>query len=274
MDIDLFALDLPVRDLRASVDEDELDELAASMRDHGQMQSIGVKATGKGRYEVVFGARRTRAAKLLKWKTIRAELATDDDRISTDAKKLIENVQRQQLTPIEEAFGLEALIGDAAVDVRELQRATGKARSWIISRLELLTVPENIQQAIQGGHIPVNVGKILATIESEEVRDSYLKYAITDGCTAETAKIWANHADFAEVGIQSMKDHEARIQQQKDFPEVIEQKWNCFRCKEPHTARNISMFSICRGCVNCISPEPDDRTYSDAHHRDPQQSAF
>lgn len=112
MKIPLLELTLPKYDLRASQDEDQLDELAASMRDHGQLQAIGVKPGEIGGYEVVFGARRTRAATLLGWDAIEGNLVDDRGNNSANASKLIENVQRLNLTPMEEAYGLADLIGE------------------------------------------------------------------------------------------------------------------------------------------------------------------
>src|SRR5438445_4373136 len=125
MKILLDQIDLPEHDLRATVDEDALDEPAASLRDHGQRQPIGIRETMNGRYEVVFGARRTRASRLIGWTVIEPNMISNDVHEAYAAKKLIENVQREELTPIEEAYGILALIWAYVADVRSLHRQTG-----------------------------------------------------------------------------------------------------------------------------------------------------
>ena len=261
MKVNLSQLVLPEKDLRARIDEDSIDELADSMRDQGQIQAIGVKQTSPDKFEVVYGSRRTRAARQLGWETIRAELVEETSRTTAEAMKLIENVQRQDLTPIEEAYGLYALIGDGVANVRDLQRQTGKSRDWIRNRLELLDLPEDMQAAVQAGSLGVGVAKILGKIASQTIRQQYLAHAIENGCTTQQATYWTAQAEFAEVGQLSMVEHEAMAEHERQIPQIIEQRQNCFGCNESHTFRDLSMFTICRICMDRIKPQLDSPDY-------------
>lgn len=253
MKIKLNLIDLPTSDLRASIDEDALDELADSLRESGQLQPIGVSQKEDGRFEVIFGARRTRAANLLGWSEIEATIRTTTERENTRADKLIENVQRQDLTPIEEAYGLIELIGDGETDVRKLQRQTGKSRAWILTRLHLVEMPEDLQGAVQAGVIGLGVAKALATIENAEIREQYTRHAAENGCTEDQATIWASQAKFAEQGIMAMDALDRRNDELRDEPQIVDQQYSCFICRVENSWRRVNTLVICGTCQEAVT---------------------
>jgi|GEM_PF-6481965 len=253
MKIPLSQLDMPERDLRASVDADALDELAESLRAHGQLQPIGVKTNAAGRFEVVFGARRTRAARLLGWSEIEAVEVEENNAINQAAQKLIENVQRENLTPIEEAYGLLELIGDGEADVRALQRQTGKSREWIKSRLALIDLPEDIQGAVQAGVIGIGVARQLGTIENPDIRQQYTTHAAEYGCTEDQARVWAGQAQFAETGMLSAQQTAELQQAITNEPQIVDQKFHCFICSNLHSWREVNTLVICGPCQSQVT---------------------
>lgn len=253
MKIKLSDLDLPEKDLRATIDREALEELADSMREHGQLQPIGVRRKSDGRYEVVFGARRTRAARLNEWSEIDAALTELDNDTATASAKLIENVQRESLTPIEEAYGLVELVGDEEPNFRQLQRQTGKSREWINSRLILVTLPDDIQQALQANQINIGVAKALGTIENHDIRLQYLQYAAENQITADQAKQWAYAAAAAAEGHIAIQNYDENMLEQRADAPVVHQMWNCFICRDAHKQTDCSMHVICRGCLHTIS---------------------
>lgn len=252
MKILLSEIDLPEKDLRASIDEDALDELAASMRDRGQKQAICVRSKLDGRYEVVFGSRRFRAATINGWLEINAEIAEDSSDANTAADKLIENVQRQNLTPIEEAYGLLELIGEGVVDVRSLKRQTGKSKEWIRTRLDLADLPEDIQGAIHAGVIGVGVAKALGSIQNPTIREQYVSAAVENGCTTTQATVWASQARFAESGQMTMDEITSRQNDITAEPHVIDQQYHCFICSEIYSWRRINTLVVCGDCQEAI----------------------
>lgn len=253
MKIRLEILDLPAHDLRAIVDEDALDELADSLREHGQLQPIGVRPTDGDRFEVVYGARRTRAARSLGWTEIEAHVLENATEENTAAKKLIENVQREELTPIEEAYGLLSLIGDGEANVRSLQRQTGKSRDWIRNRLDLLALPEDVQGIVQAGLLGVGVAKALGNIENDEVRKMYLDAAVENGCTADQAAIWANQAQYAATGIGAVLEPPLADGELPPPPQVVEQQYHCFSCGKLHNWRKVNTLVVCGPCQSDIA---------------------
>jgi ParB/RepB/Spo0J family partition protein len=252
MKIELALLDLPEHDLRANVDEDALDELAASLRDHGQLQPIGVKRKADNRFEVVFGARRTRAANLLGWIHIEANEVEESATSNPNAKKLIENVQRLDMTPIEEAYGLADLIGDGEINIRKLQMQTGKSRDWVRTRLELIDLPDDLQGAVQAGVLGVGVARAFGQIENADVRQQYMQMAIENGCTAQQAGVWAANAKYAESGMMTMDEiHKSGLDLTQP-PPLIDQHYNCFICATLTNWRRINPLMICGPCQDFI----------------------
>lgn len=267
MQIPLDSLHLPEKDLRATIDEDSLQELADSMRDVGQLQPIGVIGRDDGTFEVVFGARRTRAARILGWSHIEGSLVKPMGEHDAAAKKLIENVQRENLTPIEEAYGLIELIGAAEIDIRKLQRATGKSREWLRTRLELLDMPEDIQGAVQAGVIGLGVAKALGKIEDDEVRRQYTEYAVENGCTAEQAAVWANSAVFASQGIASIRQFDEEQIGENPQPQIVDQKWHCFSCGTLKSWREVNTLAVCSPCQSSIAAARDHRRQDNEEKR-------
>ena len=270
MQIPLKLIYLPAHDLRATVDPELIEELADSLRDHGQLQSIGVVPRdfnttmrtfadmtdlqwseyidNGGRFEVVFGARRTRAATVLGWEFIRAEIVGEDTDELALTKKLIENVQRQDLTPMEEAFALIGMIDDDGADIRKLQRQTGKSRDWIKTRLMLINLPEDVQKAVQHGSIGIGVANYLGQIENDEVRRQYVEYAVDSGCTTEQAIIWLQQSQYAEQGLASLELTPEQLERQANMPQPVEQKFPCFCCGQPRPWGRINTLILCQDC--------------------------
>ncbi len=256
MKILLSQLDLPTKDLRTTIDEDALDELADSMREHGQLQPIGVRKTDAGRYEVVFGARRTRAARLLRWTEIEASLTELPDEHNTASKKLIENVQRQDLTPIEEAYGLLELVETDPPNVRELMRQTGKSRSWVISRLELADLPDDLQKAVQAGLISSSVAIVFGSIQNEAVRNDFVGWAIDHGCTQAQAKAWIANAPAMDEALSSVQEYLEEQTANSHEAAFVKPRYNCFGCRHPFDFNEINQMILCGGCQQYLVRRP------------------
>jgi ParB family chromosome partitioning protein len=274
MKIAIAKITLPQRDLRDNIDQEALHELADSLREQGQLQAISVRATEGDRYEIVFGARRYRAAKLLGWTDINAELADNTDEHRTAAHKLIENVQRQDLTPVEEAYGLVDLIGDEQPDIYRLQRATGKSREWIKTRLAILALPDDTQGALQSGAVSMAVALALGTIENDVLRVQYLQHAEAEGMTGEEARRWAAAAPYAEAGILPPDPTADPTNPEAQNLGVREHRYNCFVCRSVANWRQVNPMIICGDCQDAINHSHDKPQHIDADQlREPQDIA-
>ncbi|MGH8114434.1 MAG: ParB/RepB/Spo0J family partition protein, partial [Rhodanobacteraceae bacterium] len=161
---------LPVASIRAGqyqprrhFDEAGLDELAASIKAQGLIQPIVVRALGRGQYELIAGERRWRAAKKAGLAEIPA-VVRDIPAQSVLAVALIENIQRQELTALEEAQALRRLIDEFKLSQQQAADAVGRSRAAVANLLRLLDLPESIRDLLDEGRIEMGHARALLAL--------------------------------------------------------------------------------------------------------------
>lgn len=172
------AVDLPFRELplaaiapnpfqpRRSFKPEELAELENSMRVAGLLQPIAVRPRGDDRFELVAGERRLRAAARLGWTSIPAVIRSLDDREML-VLALVENLQRADLNPIDEALGLQRLIEEFSYTQQQVADALGKDRSTIANLLRVLALPEGIRRMVREQQISLGHARALLAMPDE-----------------------------------------------------------------------------------------------------------
>jgi ParB family chromosome partitioning protein len=164
LEVDLDRIVPNPRQPRLQMDQVTLDELAQSIRANGIIQPILVRRAGD-RFEIIAGERRWRAAQLaglLRAPVIIRELA--DDRLLQVA--LIENIQRENLNPIDEATAYRRLLDECAMTQEALAEAVGKDRASIANHLRLLRLPAEVQQQVSGGRLSMGHARALVALEN------------------------------------------------------------------------------------------------------------
>ncbi|GAA4053256.1 ParB/RepB/Spo0J family partition protein [Nonomuraea soli] len=155
------------RQPREVFDEDRLEELAASIREVGLLQPVVVRSIGGGRYELIMGERRWRASQLAGLDVIPTIVRnTQDTDLLRDA--LIENLQREQLNPLEEAAAYQQLLDDFSATHEQLAQKVGRSRSHITNTLRLLNLPPEVQLRVAAGTISAGHARALLGLESAE----------------------------------------------------------------------------------------------------------
>ena len=152
---------------RSNFDDEKLQELTASIKNQGVLSPILVRELGLNEYEVIAGERRLRASKMAKLTTIPCLI---DQKQDQDAliSALIENLQREDLNPVEEARGLDRLKREFGLTQDEVATSTGKARSTIANSLRLLSLPTKVLDMLSAGQIEKGHAKLLASLDPEE----------------------------------------------------------------------------------------------------------
>lgn len=150
---------------RITFDEDSLQELAASIEEKGVLQPITVREKGE-RFELVAGERRWRAARMAGLKEIPALVRKLSDREIMEIA-LIENLQREDLNPIEEAQAYGVLMQEFGLTQEEVAQAVGKGRPTVANRLRLLRLPGKVQEHIADGSLSPGHGKILVIMDED-----------------------------------------------------------------------------------------------------------
>lgn len=157
---------------RKSFDDDSLKELANSIKADGVIQPIVVRKVDD-RYEIIAGERRFRASKLAGLEKVPVVVKNVTDRKARELA-LVENIQREDLNPIEEAISLKTLMEEYKLTQQELSDIIGKSRSYIANNQRLLNLSDHIKEYLIRGELSPSQGRTLLSLETDEERNKYL----------------------------------------------------------------------------------------------------
>jgi ParB family chromosome partitioning protein len=163
---------------RRAFDEEALTELADSLRAAGLLQPIVVRPAG-GAYEIIAGERRLRAADRLGWSEIGAIVREVDDRTLLTLA-LVENLQRDQLSPIDEALGYQRLMGEFGVSQGDLAGLVGRSRPTVANALRLLKLPDAVQDLVHHGTLSTGHARALLLARDFTVIPALARRAVDD----------------------------------------------------------------------------------------------
>ncbi len=170
------ALELPINDIarspyqpRRDFREEELKELAESLKNNGLVQPPTVRKLANGRYELIAGERRMRAAQLAGWKKIRVTVVEVDDATAA-VMTTTENIQREDLNPIEEAVSYKTLQDKFDWTQQEVAEKVGKGRATVANAIRLLELPEEVRELLSTSLISVGHAKVLLSVDDEKDR--------------------------------------------------------------------------------------------------------
>ena len=165
---------------RHEFDQEGLDELAASMDAAGLLQPVVVRSGGNGRYELIAGERRLRAAQQLGWHEIGAVVRDVDDRTLLTLA-LIENLQRDALSPIDEALGYQRLIDEFGTSQTDVAGLVGRSRPAVANALRLLKLPEAVQDLVHRGALSTGHARALLALEKPSEVATLAEKAVAEG---------------------------------------------------------------------------------------------
>lgn len=172
---------------RKSFDQEKLSILADSIKEHGLIQPIIVVKSDNGFYTIVAGERRWRAAKKAGLDSIPAVVKNYSAQTVTEVA-LIENLQREDLNPIEEALGYKSLIDEYNLTQDEISKRIGKSRSAIANSLRLLSLEDELQQHLISGEISEGHARAILSLNGFVLREFLLNRIITDGLNVRQAE--------------------------------------------------------------------------------------
>jgi ParB family chromosome partitioning protein len=152
---------------RKDIDPESLQELADSIRAQGVMQPIVVRPVSDRKYEIIAGERRWRAAQMAGLDNIPALLRDVPDEAAI-AMSLIENIQREDLNPIEEAVALQRLQQEFELTQQEVAEAVGKSRSTVANLLRLMTLQEDVRRLVEHGDLEMGHARALLALEGDD----------------------------------------------------------------------------------------------------------
>ena len=188
---------------RKDFSEEALEELAASIKEHGLLQPILVRPTASGRYQIIAGERRWRASRKAGLSTIKAVIREFRDEEVMEIA-LIENLQREDLNPIEEAEGYGSLIETLGLTQEQVAKKVNKSRSYIANSLRILNLDNGSKRALKEGKITLGHAKALLSIDDLRLREDALKAAINGASVREIENFKA--LPTKQISIPEIKD--------------------------------------------------------------------
>lgn len=173
---------------RKQFDEAALADLAASIREHGILQPLTVRRLSTGYYQIIAGERRWRAAKQAGLREVPVVIIEADDRKVMELG-LIENLQREDLNPMEEANGYQALISDYGLTQEELAKRIGKSRPAIANALRLTALPPAVQEMMVTGALSAGHGRAVLTVSGGQAAQiAFAQLIIKNGLSVRQAE--------------------------------------------------------------------------------------
>ena len=215
---------------RQDFDEEELQALSESIAVHGVIQPLTVRELPNGYYQIIAGERRWRAARLAGLSEIPAVIVEADDRKAMELA-LIENLQRQDLNPMEEALGYRSLMEDYGLTQEETASRVGKSRPAVANALRLLQLPEPVMEMLRGGKLTAGHARAVLKLKSEKKQlEAAQKIAALDLSVRQAETLCANMA---------------KEKQEKKEPEVlaIDYVAECEKSLSKHLGRGVKIVN-------------------------------
>ncbi|MBA7496009.1 Nucleoid occlusion protein [subsurface metagenome] len=241
--IDLNIIDPPSEVARLEIAENEIRELAESIKEQGQLQPVSVFEKN-GRYEIVFGHRRWLAHKYLKQKTISCKIVENRPKENALARAT-ENKQRSNLSPFEEGMEYQGLVEKHGMTLQEIGKRMGISAGIVKRRINILKMPDSIIDAIHKGLISQTVAEELMRCPDEEYREYLIGMSRDHGVTAIVARQWVDDRlkeirTKPNVNTRSSPSTEVYI----ESPVFVA----CQGCKQPKEIGDLKNVGICFEC--------------------------
>ena len=199
---------------RKSFDEEELEALAESIKEYGIIQPITVKDEGNGFYSIIAGERRWRAAKLAGLSEVPVRIVEFSKEVELEVA-LIENLQRSDLNPVEEALGYKKLMEEHNLTQEDVSKKVGKSRSAVANALRLLALSDKVLKLLEDKKLTGGHAKAILLVKNEGKRDFLAEKIVEEDLSVRMAEKWAAY-------INEEKDTKKPAKARKKSPEVMD----------------------------------------------------
>ena len=214
---------------RQDFDAVELQNLADSIAVHGVVQPLTVRQTGNGYYQIIAGERRWRAARLAGLPEVPAVIIEADDRKAM-ALALIENLQRQDLNPVEEALGYQTLMEDFGMTQEETAKQVGKSRPAVTNALRLLGLCPEVLEKLRQGQLTAGHARAILTLKTEKKQQEAAQKIIALGLSVRQAELLCKNMDKEPVPV-------------KEAPLAVDFVAECEKSLSKHLGRGVKIVN-------------------------------
>jgi ParB/RepB/Spo0J family partition protein len=262
------SIDEPADPIRRNIPMTGIEELSASIREHGLIENLVVKTTAGGRYEVIAGHRRLLALRMAG--TEKVDVMVRDDAVSPDAVKLAENLDREEMNPADEAAWIGKLFMENGEDVDAVCRIVKRTREYVERRLILIGGDEHVLFALRDGKLNAGQADELNKIEDPAMRAYYMSCVISSGASIRQLRTWRVEAN---VRFELQQEEEARRGAAGEAPQPVQPpppepqprflagaqphelssetgEAECRACKTVHPRFRMFKFHVCEQCAD------------------------
>ncbi|MFD0931201.1 ParB/RepB/Spo0J family partition protein [Psychroflexus salinarum] len=249
VELSLEAIEVNPFQPRTSFNEDALKELASSIRELGVIQPITVRKLDFNKYQLVSGERRYRASKMVGLQTIPAYIRIANDQESLEMA-LVENIQRQDLDPIEVALSYQRLIDEIALTQEEMSERIGKNRSTIANYLRLLKLDPIVQTGMRDGFLSMGHGRALINIDSTDIQLQVYERILKDKLSVRET----------EALVRRIQDNSSKSKDKKE-PKVDEKKQKALKQISSYFGAKVELKVNKKGNGKLIVPFSSDEDF-------------
>lgn len=246
--IKIDMIDRPVKIARELIDPERVRELAESIRESGLLQPV-ILRPANGRFEMVAGDRRFLAHKLLNLKEIKAIVKDLDDR-QTVVIRGIENLQRENLTPSEEANVYLALRVEGGLSPHQIAKKTGRSHATIDRYLNFAKCPEEVRKAVDRKEISLLVLETLREIDDPVAFDYHFKMAVSNGISNPVARMWVD--DYLKSKAGTYYSDEGGSLRPNVEVESKPSFMTCEVCLGPCEVHKVRNLVVCPDCMKKV----------------------
>ena len=246
-DIAMENIDEPQHIARSNIDDAALVELAESIQRIGLINPITVRPIGN-RYEIVAGHRRYLAHKILGRKTIMARIV-DTSTDEAEAMKIVENIQREQLSYAEEIHNIRYMRDIMGMDTRQIASMTGRSLRWVQQRLDALQWPETVIEAVSNGQISAGAARKLMQVDDPDYRQYLMDCAVRNGATEWTVTGWVQAWEVSKL---QAPVEEIEVAPRRDDRVAYKVVIPCYACRQELPVEQMHIVRICDRCKAAI----------------------
>lgn len=195
---------------RKRFDDDAINDLADSIRTHGLIQPLTVRRLSSGYYQIIAGERRWRASKLAGLNELPAVIIEADDRKVMELG-LIENLQREDLNPIEEANGYKVLMDEYGLTQEEVSQRVGKSRPTVANALRLLALPDGVHQLLEEGRLSAGHARAILSLSDKKKQQKLAQKVVSEDLSVRQTEALAKQLNKPEAEKRAQAEDPNRI---------------------------------------------------------------
>jgi ParB/RepB/Spo0J family partition protein len=245
----LHAILLPERLHRVTIEEEALNDLMQSIRQHGLINRIGVRQTAEG-FELIDGHRRYLAHQRIGETHIAARIYEHGDPLNPDGIRFAENLHRENLSPMEEARAIRDYLAAGDTNQVKLARILHRSEDWLQTRLALLDLPDDLTIALHNKRLGIAHALCLAQVSDADHRAYLLRYTLDAGATVASVREWVHHWKTAHAA------GDGANAPRPEFPEpgqAIVVTLPCYICAIPLPYHQLRILRACPDCARSIA---------------------